>query len=124
MEIEIGYGLEGDLPDATVKRIIDTYTIPAFKADNFQKGHADTVAALINKINHPEILVDDLLTNTNANFDLTDVSSEPAYSDENVAVKRTNVYDYQGKAYVDLSQEEKQILDQTIELYNTTPNFS
>ncbi|EOQ90093.1 PF04536 family protein [Leptospira yanagawae serovar Saopaulo str. Sao Paulo = ATCC 700523] len=123
VEIEIGYGLEGDLPDATVKRIIDTYTIPAFKADNFQKGHADTVAALINKINHPEILVDDLLTNTNANFDLTDVSSEPAYSDENVAVKRTNVYDYQGKAYVDLSQEEKQILDQTIELYNTTPNF-
>ncbi|WP_210410641.1 TPM domain-containing protein [Leptospira yanagawae] len=123
VEIEIGYGLEGDLPDATVKRIIDTYTIPAFKADNFQKGHADTVAALINKINHPEIPVDDLLTNANANFDLTDVSSEPTYSDENVAVKRTNVYDYQGKAYVDLSQEEKQILDQTIELYNTTPNF-
>ncbi|WP_208720726.1 TPM domain-containing protein [Leptospira jelokensis] len=123
VEIEIGYGLEGDLPDAIVKRIIDTYTIPAFKADNFQKGHADTVAALINKINHPEIPVEALLTNATANFDLTDVGSEPTDSDENVAAKRTNVYDYQGKAYVDLSPEEKQILDQTIELYNTTPNF-
>lgn len=123
VEIEIGYGLEGDLPDATVKRIIDTYTIPSFKADNFQKGHADTVAALIAKLKSPEIPVEELVTNGITNFDLTDASSDSTNTDENTTVERTNIYDYQGKAYTDLSLEEKQIFDQTIDLYNTTPNF-
>ncbi|WP_246837514.1 TPM domain-containing protein [Leptospira bouyouniensis] len=123
VEIEIGYGLEGDLPDATVKRIIDTYTIPAFKADNFQQGHADTVAALIHKLKSPEIPVEELVTDGTANFALTDTSSEPTNSDSANEFQRTDVYDYQDKAYTNLSSEEKQILDQTIELYNTTPNF-
>lgn len=123
VEIEIGYGLEGDLPDATVKRIIDTYTIPSFKADNFQKGHADTVAALINKYNHPEIAVEDLVTDVSESNYISDATSLPYDATVSNEVKRTNVYDYQGKAYTDLSLEEKQILDQTIETYNTTPNF-
>lgn len=126
VEIEIGYGLEGDLPDATVKRIIDTYTIPSFKADNFQKGHADTVAALIQKLNHPNIPVETLLQDEIGEADsnlISDASAEPSDTVNSNEIKRTDLYDYQGKAYTDLSSEEKQILHQTIDTYNTTPNF-
>lgn len=120
VEIEIGYGLEGDLPDVIVKRIIDTYTIPAFKADNFQKGHADTVAALIKKLNHPELEVDQLLSDTNT--DSVSDSTQEANSDQAIP-ERTDYHDYQGKAYTQLSEEEKQILDRTIDTYNTTSNY-
>ncbi|EOQ97190.1 PF04536 family protein [Leptospira wolbachii serovar Codice str. CDC] len=120
VEIEIGYGLEGDLPDVVVKRIIDTYTIPSFKADNFQKGHADTVAALIKKLNHPELEVEQLLSDTN-NVVVADVVQEDTR--EQTANERTDYYDYQGKAYTQLTEEEKQTLDRTIDTYNTTSNY-
>ncbi|TGL35838.1 TPM domain-containing protein, partial [Leptospira perdikensis] len=120
VEIEIGYGLEGDLPDVVVKRIIDTYTIPAFKADNFQKGHIETVAALITKLNHPEREVDQLLTEPNS-VAVTDVAVED--TNNQTVPERTDYYDYQGKSYTQLSEEEKQILDRTVETYNTTSNY-
>ncbi|MBM9592423.1 TPM domain-containing protein [Leptospira sp. 201903075] len=120
VEIEIGYGLEGDLPDMVVKRIIDTYTIPAFKADNFQKGHLDTVAALITKLNHPELEVDQLLSETNT-VAVADVAVED--TNNQTTSERTDYYDYQSKSYTQLSEEEKQILDKTIETYNTTSNY-
>lgn len=120
VEIEIGYGLEGDLPDVTVKRIIDTYTIPAFKADNFQKGHLDTVAALIEKLNHPELEVEQLLSETNS-VDVAEAATED--TNQQTTVERTDYYDYQGKTYTQLSEEEKQTLDRTIETYNTTSNY-
>ncbi|WP_407658858.1 TPM domain-containing protein [Leptospira soteropolitanensis] len=123
VEIEIGYGLEGDLPDATVKRIIDTYTIPAFKADNFQKGHADTVAALINKINHPEIPVEDLVSNVTDTNTLADTSVYPSNNATSNEFKRTDYYDYQGKSYIHLTEDEKKILEETIEKFNTTGNY-
>ncbi|PJZ47446.1 TPM domain-containing protein [Leptospira brenneri] len=123
VEIEIGYGLEGDLPDATVKRIIDTYTIPAFKADDFQKGHADTVAALINKLNHPEIPVEDLVSNTTDSNFASDTSTYPTGSETSNESKRTDYYDYQGKSYSQLTEDEKRILEETVERYNTTGNY-
>ncbi|TGK58748.1 TPM domain-containing protein [Leptospira kanakyensis] len=123
VEIEIGYGLEGDLPDVTVKRIIDTYTIPAFKADNFQKGHADTVAALINKRNHPEIAVENLLFNASNTNVATDISDYPSNNDSTNESKRTDEYDYQGKSYSQLTDEEKKILEETVDKYNTTGNY-
>jgi uncharacterized membrane protein YgcG len=38
VRIEVGYGLEGDIPDATAKRIIDEAITPAFKAGDFYAG--------------------------------------------------------------------------------------
>lgn len=36
--IEVGYGLEGILPDSRVKRIIDDYIIPSFAEDDYNRG--------------------------------------------------------------------------------------
>jgi uncharacterized protein len=38
MRLEIGYGLEGAIPDATAKRLIDEVFIPGFRAGNFYDG--------------------------------------------------------------------------------------
>ncbi|MGJ8515393.1 TPM domain-containing protein [Carnimonas bestiolae] len=38
LRIEVGYGLEGALPDATANRIIDEYISPAFRSGNFAEG--------------------------------------------------------------------------------------
>nr|WP_244944185.1 TPM domain-containing protein [Leptospira meyeri] len=123
VEIETGYGLEGDLPDVTVKRIIDTYTIPSFKEDNFQKGHSDTVSAIINKLNHPEMAVEDLVSNTISTDDATDVSAYPSNGETSNESKRTDEYDYQGKSYSQLTEDEKRILEETVDRYNTTGNY-
>ncbi|MCS6837987.1 MAG: TPM domain-containing protein [Bdellovibrionaceae bacterium] len=36
--IEVGQGLEGDLPDVVAKRILDDYMIPFFKRNRWEKG--------------------------------------------------------------------------------------
>ena len=36
--IATGYGIEGVLPDATAKRIVENEMIPAFKQNNYEKG--------------------------------------------------------------------------------------
>jgi uncharacterized protein len=38
LRIEVGYGLEGALPDARAKRIIEDYIVPRFKAGDFFGG--------------------------------------------------------------------------------------
>lgn len=38
LRIEVGYGLEGNIPDAVASRIIEETMVPAFKADNFYQG--------------------------------------------------------------------------------------
>ena len=38
VRIEVGYGLEGVLPDAVVKRIVEEYIIPRFKQGDFHGG--------------------------------------------------------------------------------------
>lgn len=38
IEIQTGYGLEGDLPDALLKRIIDRYMLPAFRQQDWDAG--------------------------------------------------------------------------------------
>ncbi len=38
LRIEVGYGLEGILPDATAKRIIEEIIVPQFKAGSFING--------------------------------------------------------------------------------------
>jgi len=38
LRIEVGYGLEGALPDATCKQIIDDFIVPRFRAGDFYGG--------------------------------------------------------------------------------------
>ena len=50
MRIEVGYGLEGVLPDGAAGEIIRTWMTPAFKAGNYEKGIEDGVAAIISRL--------------------------------------------------------------------------
>ena len=47
MRIEVGYGLEGTLTDATASRIIRNEMTPQFKADNFDGGVESGVNAIV-----------------------------------------------------------------------------
>ena len=50
MRIEVGYGLEGTLPDGAAGDIIRTWMTPAFKAGNYDKGIDDGVAAIVARL--------------------------------------------------------------------------
>jgi uncharacterized protein len=50
MRIEVGYGLEGDLPDAEAARIIRNQMTPRFKANDFDGGLQDGVNAIVAKL--------------------------------------------------------------------------
>jgi len=47
MRIEVGYGLEGTLPDVAAARIIRNVMTPAFKAGDYDQGVGDGVAAIV-----------------------------------------------------------------------------
>lgn len=52
MRIEVGYGLEGRIPDVVAKRIIDRYMVPFFKKKNYAGGiesGVDKIIALIRR---------------------------------------------------------------------------
>lgn len=51
MRIEVGYGLEGAVPDAIAKRIISEVVAPRFKAGDFPGGVEAGVAALTAQVN-------------------------------------------------------------------------
>ena len=51
MRIEVGRGLEGDLPDVIAKRIIDDVVSPFFKRGEFDMGVAQGVAAIGHYLN-------------------------------------------------------------------------
>jgi uncharacterized protein len=48
--IEVGYGLEGTIPDATASRIIRDLMLPAFREGNYDRGVDLAVQAVIGKI--------------------------------------------------------------------------
>ena len=50
MRIEVGYGLEGTIPDGAAGEIIRTWMTPAFKAGNYTKGIEDGVAAVVSRL--------------------------------------------------------------------------
>lgn len=50
LRIEVGYGLEGVLPDATAKIIIDNIIVPRFKNKQFAQGIEDGVDAILGAI--------------------------------------------------------------------------
>jgi uncharacterized protein len=50
VRIEVGYGLEGAIPDSVAGRILDTAVLPAFQAGDFSRGlarGANSIAAII-----------------------------------------------------------------------------
>lgn len=47
MRIEVGYGLEGAIPDATAKSILDDVVTPAFRAGDFAGGITRGVEAIM-----------------------------------------------------------------------------
>ena len=51
LRIEVGYGLEGVLNDATAKRIIEERIVPHFKQDDFQGGISSGIEAMLGVIN-------------------------------------------------------------------------
>jgi uncharacterized protein len=51
LRIEVGYGLEGVLNDATAKRIIEERIVPRFKQDDFQGGISSGIDAMLGVIN-------------------------------------------------------------------------
>jgi len=46
IRIEVGYGLEGAIPDITTKSIIDNDMTPAFKAGNYYQGFNQAITSL------------------------------------------------------------------------------
>lgn len=50
LRIEVGYGLEGVLPDAKAKQIIEQIIIPQFKSGNFAQGIGAGVDAMLRLI--------------------------------------------------------------------------
>jgi uncharacterized protein len=48
--IEVGYGLEGALPDGKTGRIQDDYMLPAFKQGNYDLGLANGYKAVVNEV--------------------------------------------------------------------------
>jgi uncharacterized protein len=46
IRIEVGYGLEGAIPDAYAKRIIDEQMVPSFRAGDYEGGLAAAAAAV------------------------------------------------------------------------------
>lgn len=47
MRIEVGYGLEGAVPDIIAKEVMDNYMRPAFRANDYYTGIRDASEALI-----------------------------------------------------------------------------
>lgn len=49
IDIEVGYGFEGEITDARTGRILDTYAIPYLRKDDFSAGLRESYKALINE---------------------------------------------------------------------------
>ncbi|WP_386759902.1 TPM domain-containing protein [Lysobacter cavernae] len=47
VRIEVGYGLEGAIPDATSARVIQEYLVPKFRSGDYVGGITDATAALV-----------------------------------------------------------------------------
>jgi uncharacterized protein len=61
--IATGYGMEGVVPDAIAKRIVESYIVPNFKQGNFYKGFDEATDVLIS-LTKGEYTADDIAKNT------------------------------------------------------------
>ena len=61
LRIEVGYGLEGALNDATAHRIVDEVIVPRFKRGEFYAGIESGTAAMIQVIRISEVVISSML---------------------------------------------------------------
>ncbi|MFP3624834.1 TPM domain-containing protein, partial [Burkholderia sp. SIMBA_051] len=54
VRIEVGYGLEGTIPDVIAGRIIRERIVPAFRENNFEAGISAAVDSLTQRLADPE----------------------------------------------------------------------
>ncbi len=71
--IEVGYGLEGALPDAKTGRIQDDYMLPAFRQGNYDQGLSDGYNAVV-----AEVAKEYGVTLANSPVNQPETSAEPA----------------------------------------------
>lgn len=64
VEIEVGYGLEGDLTDGMCGEILDKYIIPKFKQEMWGEGLLAGIEAVIRVLNKEENIVSDTTTSS------------------------------------------------------------
>lgn len=76
--IEVGYGLEGTIPDAIAKRIIEEFMIPRFREGNYFQGISDGIDKLILKIDGEE------LSKTGASASLSDINVDSPITEEDL----------------------------------------
>ena len=50
IEMAVGYGLEGAMPDSKAGRFLDVYAIPYLKQDDFSKGLKELYTAVVNEV--------------------------------------------------------------------------
>ena len=57
VRIEVGYGLEGELTDATSKQIIEQIILPAFRGGDFNRGVVTGTTAILRTLGSPATAV-------------------------------------------------------------------
>lgn len=71
--IEVGYGLEGTLPDSLAGRVQDEYMIPAFREGDYSKGVSDSVDVLIGIIKEDPTVISSLKSTEKSNKNIPEV---------------------------------------------------
>ena len=79
MRIEVGYGLEGVLPDGLAGQIIREAFTPRFKADDYSGGIRDGVARLVTVVQKHQVLTPEELAAFNASNSDDDLADVPAW---------------------------------------------
>ena len=77
LRIEVGYGLEGAIPDAIAKRIVAEIMTPRFKSGDFNGGLADGTAAIMKLIEGEKLPEPALTGGVSAQF--RDISSNTLF---------------------------------------------
>jgi uncharacterized protein len=65
--IQTGYGLEGAVPDAVAKRLIENIITPSFREGNYYAG-IDSTANVLISLTRGEFTADDYMKSNNENF--------------------------------------------------------
>lgn len=50
IDVEVGYGLEGAIPDSKAGRLIDNYALPYFKEDDFDNGILNLYKSILKEV--------------------------------------------------------------------------
>ena len=114
-EFETGYGLEGDLPDITLKRIGESQLVPGLKAGQIGKGIYDSINAVAEKLgvantneNSPTMYTESGGVGGKTSDSFTDTADDSSYYMEDGSYK-PNVFE--------LSVEEQQAFLYIVGIY-------